>query len=242
MSYILEALKKAQAERARGAIPGVDAQPLPTIAPRAPARQWLWITGALLALALGAVLLWPVTQTQRQPGTPAEPTPTVAMRTEDEAHRPSAPAAQTPAPTAKAMPAPAPAPAPAAVAQTPAATARSAPMTPVPATAAPAVSPAAPAKPARRMGETAPAPSSAATPAPERIALLQELPTQIQREIPPIAINGYLYASNPADRSVLINNRLRREGDQLADGLRLEKLLPSEMVLNYRGYRYRVSY
>ena len=92
------------------------------------------------------------------------------------------------------------------------------------------------------MGETPLAASPAATPAPERIALLQELPAQIQREIPPIAINGYLYASNPADRSVLINNRLRREGDQLADGLTLEKLLPSEMVLNYRGYRYRISY
>ena len=227
MSYILEALKKAQAERARGAVPGVDAQPLPTIAPRAPAAQWLWITGALAAVALGAVLLWPAAQTSRQTGTPAGPTPPVAMRTEESAPRAAAPAAQTP------TPAPTPAPAPAA---------RSAPTAPVPASAAPAVSPAPPAKPARRMGETAPAATPAATPAPERIALLQELPAQIQREIPPIAINGYLYASNPADRSVLINNRLRREGDQLADGLTLEKLLPSEMVLNYRGYRYRVSY
>jgi general secretion pathway protein B len=240
MSYILEALKKAQAERARGAVPGVDAQPLPTIAPRAPARQWLWIPGALAALALGAVLLWPAAQMQ-QPGTPAEPTPTVAMRTGEDTGRPSAPARQAPAPTAKATPAPA----PAQVVPTPAATARSAPMTPIPATAtpgAPAVLPAPTAKPARKIGETAPAPSPVAAPAPERIALLQELPAHIQREIPPIAINGYLYASNPADRSVLINNRLRREGDQLADGLTLEKLLPSEMVLNYRGYRYRVSY
>lgn len=222
MSYILEALKKAQAERARGAIPGVDAQPLPTIAPHTPARQWLWITGALLALGLGAVLLWPAAQMQQQRVTPAEPTPPVAIRTDESAGR-AAPAPQTPAPE-------------------PTAATRSAPTTPVPATAAPAVSPTPPAKPARRMGETAPAPTPAAKPTPERIALLQELPAQIQREIPPIAINGYLYASNPADRSVLINNRLRREGDQLADGLTLEKLLPSEMVLNYRGYRYRVSY
>lgn len=233
MSYILEALKKAQAERARGAVPGVDAQPLPTIAPRAPAAQWLWITGALAAVALGAVLLWPAAQTSRQTGTPAGPTPPVAMRTEESAPRAAAPAAQTPTPAPTPAPTPTPAPAPAA---------RSAPTAPVPASAAPAVSPAPPAKPARRMGETAPAATPAATPAPERIALLQELPAQIQREIPPIAINGYLYASNPADRSVLINNRLRREGDQLADGLTLEKLLPSEMVLNYRGYRYRVSY
>lgn len=82
----------------------------------------------------------------------------------------------------------------------------------------------------------------ATVPAPDRIALLQELPVQIQRDIPPIAINGYIYASNPADRSVLVNNRVRREGDEVADGLTLEKLLPSEMVLNYRGYRYRINY
>ena len=102
----------------------------------------------------------------------------------------------------------------------------------------------APARPLRKLGETAPSEVAAAVvaPAPERIALLQELPVQIQREIPTLAINGYIYASNPADRSVLINNRLRREGDALADGLVLEKLLPREMVLNYRGYRYRVSY
>lgn len=238
MSYILEALKKAQAERARGAIPGVDAQPLPTIAPRAPARQWLWITGALLVLALGAVLLWPGVHRQQR-DTLAEPAPPVAMRAEDGAGRAAAPTPQTPAPTTKATPAPV----PAAVAKGQAATDQSAAMTPVPApAAAPVVSPTPPAKPARKMGETPLAANPAATPAPERIALLQELPAQIQREIPPIAINGYLYASNPADRSVLINNRLRREGDQLADGLTLEKLLPSEMVLNYRGYRYRVSY
>ena len=240
MSYILEALKKAQAERARGAIPGVDAQPLPTIAPRAPARQWLWITGALLVLALGAVLLWPGVYMQQR-DTLAEPAPPVAMRAEDSAGRAAAPAPQTPVPQTLA-PKATPAPLPAAVAKGQAATDQSAAMTPVPAPAAPAVSPTPPAKPARKMGETPPAASPAATPAPERIALLQELPAQIQREIPPIAINGYLYASNPADRSVLINNRLRREGDQLADGLTLEKLLPSEMVLNYRGYRYRVSY
>jgi general secretion pathway protein B len=230
MSYILEALKKAQAERARGAVPGVDAQPVPTMAPRAPASLWLWPTGALAALALAAVLFWPASDRER-PIASVEPTPPVAMRAGESAVRPPAPASTPAAPTPAA---------PASPASTTAVAAAPAP--------APAAAPEPPARPARKMGDTAsaanatPAPAPAPAPAPERIALLQELPAQIQREIPPIAINGYLYASKPADRSVLINNRLRREGDQLADGLTLEKLLPSEMVLNYRGYRYRVSY
>lgn len=222
MSYILEALKKAQAERARGAVPGVDAQPLPTIAPRAPLGRWLGMTATLAALAVAAVWLWPTSEVRRLQPSPTEP-PQVAVRAEEGGRAaPSAPA------SAAVQPEPARPPA----------------VTSVPPSSAPPAAAEPAARPARKMGEATPAanPAPAAAPAPERIALLQELPAQIQREIPPIAINGYLYASNPADRSVLINNRLRREGEQLADGLTLEKLLPSEMVLNYRGYRYRVSY
>lgn len=201
MSYILEALRKAQAERARAAVPGVDAQPVPTIVAQSPVGREVWITAVLALLAVCALLLWlrPWTDAGAPPAARAPEPPSAAL---------AVPA------TPKTATAPEPAPAPA------------------------------PAKPLRKLGETAPSEVAAAAvaPAPERIVLLQELPVQIQREIPTLAINGYIYASNPADRSVLINNRLRREGDALADGLVLEKLLPREMVLNYRGYRYRVSY
>jgi general secretion pathway protein B len=217
MSYILEALKKAQAERARGAVPGMDAQPVPTIATRSPVPPLAYLAAVLVLLALCALLYWQGPWTRPEPATPA----VVAQAPEA-----SVPPASVPAPT------PAPAPAPA-VTPTPAPVVTQTP-TPTPA----------PAKPLRKLGEPAPgeSPPAAAPPAPARIALLQELPPQIQREIPTLAINGYIYASNPADRSVLINNRLRREGDTLAEGFVLEKLLPREMVLNYRGYRYRVSY
>jgi general secretion pathway protein B len=219
MSYILEALKKAQAERSHGAIPSVHAQPVVTPPRQAMPGRWLWLAGIAALLAAGAVLLWsvpgkqPVALTAQAPAVP--------------------PVAATPA--ASATP-PAPAPAPVATTPSPA---------PDVARTSPVARPKAPSGPVRKLGEPVPAAAPAPVPAaaaPERIALLQELPPQIQREIPPIAINGYIYASNPAERSVLINNHLRREGDQLADGLTLEKLLPREMVLNYRGYRYRVSY
>jgi general secretion pathway protein B len=199
MSYILEALRKAQAERARGAVPGVDAQPVPTMVPQSPVGPGIWITAVLALLAVCAVLLWlrPWTDNGAPPAARAPEPPPAAL---------AVPAAPKTAPAPEAAPVPA--------------------------------------RPLRKLGEAAPSevPVAPAAPAPERIALLQELPAQIQREIPTLAINGYIYASNPADRSVLINNRLRREGDALADGLVLEKLLPREMVLNYRGYRYRVSY
>lgn len=81
-----------------------------------------------------------------------------------------------------------------------------------------------------------------ATPSEPAAALLHELPQQIQREIPPLTVGGYIYSANKADRSVLINKRLLREGDEVAPGLILEKMLPSGMILSYKGYRYRTSY
>ncbi|UGQ49182.1 general secretion pathway protein GspB [Massilia endophytica] len=54
-------------------------------------------------------------------------------------------------------------------------------------------------------------------------------------------LGGYLYSKNPADRLLLIDKALRREGEEVAPGLVLEKLLPKAAVFSFRGYRYRVS-
>ena len=35
---------------------------------------------------------------------------------------------------------------------------------------------------------------------------------------------------------------LRREGEEVAPGLVLERLLPKAAIMNFRGYRYRVGY
>ena len=62
MSYILDALKKAEAERNVGAVPTMHAQPLmmPATAPRPPLwrQPWLWaaLAAVLLMLALVAWL------------------------------------------------------------------------------------------------------------------------------------------------------------------------------------------
>jgi general secretion pathway protein B len=74
------------------------------------------------------------------------------------------------------------------------------------------------------------------------VGTLRDLPPNIQREIPAVNVNGYIYAVNPADRSVLINNKLLHEGEQVEPGLILEKLTPKGAVLNFKGYRFRVPY
>ncbi|HET9644379.1 MAG TPA: hypothetical protein VFP68_13745, partial [Burkholderiaceae bacterium] len=63
MSYVLEALKKADAERERerGSVPGLHAQPLPppvaTLDERPPMRVWPAVAAAV-ALGLVAALVW----------------------------------------------------------------------------------------------------------------------------------------------------------------------------------------
>jgi general secretion pathway protein B len=65
MSYILDALRKADAERERGTVPGINAQPMfagspPLTARRATRPKWLWVV-AVVALVLAvavAALAW----------------------------------------------------------------------------------------------------------------------------------------------------------------------------------------
>ena len=84
--------------------------------------------------------------------------------------------------------------------------------------------------------------ATAAPPAEEYVRTLQELPEAIQREVPRVSLGGYIYSPNPADRLLLVDKMLRREGDEVAPRLVLEKLQPKHAVMNYRGHRYRVAY
>jgi general secretion pathway protein B len=229
MSYILDALRKAEAERRMGSTPDTPAAPVFHDAQTGRrtgwrGNRWLWalLAGACGALAAAGWLQWeswmPMnTPINTQTNTPAPSIAAVA----------SAPRA---APVAVPEPVSEPAPAPAAVTMH---------EPPPPVVEAPR--PAAPVPRSRTAPDRAAA-KSGDKPASAPIVTLRELPAEIQRQIPPLSVSGYIYAANPADRSVLINRKLLREGDEVMPGLTLEKLLPNGLVLNYKGYRYRSGY
>lgn len=228
MSYILEALKKSQAERQLGELPSIHAPQvqLHDGAASASARRtpvWLALGGVAVAVA-AALLLWQPWQA--------------------DAAAPAA-AAVVPAVLAQAVPAPLPVTAP------PAAVAPA----PVAASVPPAAT-AAPVHHARPVAEpkqetpgqavsppvAAPAPAAPAPAAEESVPGMRDLPEPIQRQIPAVAIGGYIYSKNPADRLLLIDKVLRHEGEELAPGLVLEKLQPKAAIFSFKGYRYRVPY
>jgi general secretion pathway protein B len=218
MSYILEALKKAQAERQLGNAPTIHAPHLHHAAPLLPAVK----KSGVLALAVGAAVVaaagW-FAWSQRAPAPAAVLTPPAPV---------AAPAAApTPAPAPVAVVAPAP------VASTP---------PPAVARVEPVVRPRKAAVPAAPVSPVAPVAAPAPAPAEENIRYAKDLPSEIQQQLPRVGFGGYMYSDNAADRLVLVDKTLRHEGEEIAPGLMLEKLLPKGAVLNYRGTRYRVGF
>jgi general secretion pathway protein B len=218
MSYILEALKKAQAERQLGATPTIHAPTLHSVAEQ-PAGKGMNKPVMLALLAMGVViagllaLVW--SKSQQTP--------------------PPAPQQAAPAQTA----APAPAPAPVTPTAAPEIAIVAVPEQPV------ATAKASPKRPELKVvpqPEQQPQPARAVASQEEVSQTMRDLPEPIQRAIPQIAVGGYIYSKNPADRLLLIDKVLRHEGEEVAPGLTLEKLLPKSAVFNYKGYRYRVPY
>jgi general secretion pathway protein B len=88
----------------------------------------------------------------------------------------------------------------------------------------------------------APAPVAPPAAPEDNAPTLRELPEALQRDVPPVVFGGYIYSRNPADRLLLVDKVLRHEGEEVAPGLVLEKLLPKAALMNYRGNRYRMPY
>lgn len=82
MSYILDALRKADAERDRGNVPGIHAQPsFGGAAPAGPppaAKPALWLAVGAVALLLAAALAWYLTSAPRDAVRSAAAVPTPA--------------------------------------------------------------------------------------------------------------------------------------------------------------------
>ena len=258
MSYILDALRKADAERARGAVPDLHAQPVlrssAGTAPASGAQPWAWAAGAVAVTAVCG-LAWALLT--RDPG-----------RESAAAAAPAAPGAAGASVSATAQ---APAPVPTAATTVPMAASPSAPARlalaparPPPARAVTrtAIDPVRPAlrKPAPDPAGLAPAtaattattaaapppaptqPDAAARTAEPRLYTQAELPDEIRRTLPTLAIGGAMYSEHAASRMLIINGQVFHERDKLAPNLTLVQIRLKTAVLDFRGYRYSVSY
>ena len=97
MSYILDALKRAESERSRGAVPGVHAQPHATATPQGRSRAAWVLAGALALAAVGGGLWWWTTSSAERPPTALSPVPPIAAVVPTPAQAPAAPVVPAPA-------------------------------------------------------------------------------------------------------------------------------------------------
>jgi general secretion pathway protein B len=71
------------------------------------------------------------------------------------------------------------------------------------------------------------------------VITMAELPVAIQQDLPPMSVSVHAYSGKPAERLVDINGHLLHEGEDVAPGLRLEQITPEGMILSYKGYTFR---
>ena len=263
MTYILDALKKADQQREFGQVPGIDSlhdQPRPR-----PPRRWPWVLVAVLLLsALVFAGLWwrsgagnadgaatttrpaePIAQSvpDRAPGPPvASQAPRVEPSAppvdNDIVDAPAAEPAAPPPAIARRPLRPLPLPEPVASAARPeSAQARQLP--------APAPEPSvAPSLPPEVVELRAPTPQTPpeAQPAWKRLPLWPLVPDRILRQVKErLELNVHVYSEHPRDRFVLLNMKKYREGDQIAEGLDLEEITREGVVLAVPDGRFRLE-
>jgi general secretion pathway protein B len=221
MSYILDALRRADAERERGGVPGLHTQAMPDLGddermPRARGLQpWHWVVIGLTG-GLAVAVAWQWSGSEPAPPAASLPPPPIAV---------AAPPADPPA----AVPAPAPTPVPVATAPT------------APPSVAPAIAPMRATPAPASVTPSANAASVAAAPAPLRVASLAELPTDVRAGLPTLAFGGSIYSNTPANRLLIVNGQLLHEGDALGPGATLEQIKPKAAVINVRGQRFEIG-
>jgi general secretion pathway protein B len=261
MSYILDALRRADAERERGAVPGLSSQQHAYVEddasrPQRP-RALVW---AIVALA-GALVVVAVAWNFLGGGSPPPATRPVVEGSVSPAPAPAAPVML---PTTPSVAAPSPeamtVTSPATAAPTQAAPSQGGEpgpaATPAPAPRAAAKHPPEAKRVARRGVEPEPAPSAnenaaqakgaepkaARAQGDARVYQQAELPDDVRRDLPKITIGGSSYSGDAASRMVMINGQIFHEGDQLAPQLVLERIKLKSAVLSYKGYRYEVTF
>lgn len=225
MSYILDALRKSDQLRRRGAVPTLAVLPMAMAEPERPALLRYGALGLIPIVIVSVAVGWFGSSRTESVPQSAVPAPVAA----DSPARQSAPAGavvQLPLPMVKATPERIVQPMAVATVPPVAVRRRSPPPAgaPIQATARGADA------------EVAESPAMATD-----IVSIADLPATIRQGLPPMPVAVHAYSSKPGDRLVSINGRLLHEGDELAAGLRLEQITPEGMVFGYRGYRFRRS-
>jgi len=229
MSYILEALKKADQERGIGSVPNL-ATPHESERPQTRSYRWIWLVAVLLianVVLLGILLQGrdadaPATvqaPVERQPPLPDD-RPAQAVRESSEAAPVKAPTVQRTLLPEKAR------------------TSSAGGLVVLPEPADPQNS-----GQLFQSGEEPDRWTGAATTATDTSQLPSwyELPQEVRSRLDLPRLDLHVYSDEPRDRFILVNLKKYREGERLESGLLLQEILPDGIILSYQGQHFLVE-
>lgn len=75
----------------------------------------------------------------------------------------------------------------------------------------------------------------------ENLPSYEEIVLSGRVQLPSLHLDIHVYAAAPERRFVFINNRKYRQGEQLDEGGRVERITPLGAVLNFRGHRFELT-
>jgi general secretion pathway protein B len=223
MSYILDALRKAERERKLGRVPGIDLNRVATNTGQPRSRWPVWVAAGLMlnALVLGAWYLYQTDTLERRPDPVEDAAPEAASA------NPEPPIQNPPDTEIAAVATPA----------EPAAPVVSSPPK-VESDAAQAI----PTKPSAAKPPPAPAPKPAAKAVtrrpPKPAPLLADMPPAYRMEVPQLDLSVHVYSDTPRKRFVFINGKQYREGQRMSEGPKVEQIQLQGVVLQYEGERF----
>jgi general secretion pathway protein B len=70
---------------------------------------------------------------------------------------------------------------------------------------------------------------------------LQALPDEVRRQLPALKVSGSIHSRRAADRLLVIDGQVAREGDSVAPDLVLERIEPRSATFRYKHHRFELA-
>jgi general secretion pathway protein B len=83
--------------------------------------------------------------------------------------------------------------------------------------------------------------ADAANPDPSKVYNITDLPDPVRTGLPAMSVSTHIYSSEPSERLVSVNGSIGREGKEIFKGITVDAITPEGVILKSQGYKFRVG-
>jgi general secretion pathway protein B len=85
-------------------------------------------------------------------------------------------------------------------------------------------------------------PPASTPPAAGRVSPLRDLPEPLRRDLPPLAVTGSMFSPQADARMIVLDGQVYREGQSVRPGLVVETIGPKAVTLSFKGERFELNF